>query len=60
MILDGIFYPAIHFGKVILSCMAEPSCSQYFLVNKRPLCLPLVLRSLKTLDLLSGEGALTH
>ena len=32
MILDGVCYPIIHFCRVILSRMVEPSCSQSFMV----------------------------
>ena len=31
MILDGVFYSVLHFCRVILSRMVEPSCSQSFL-----------------------------
>ena len=56
MILDEVCYPVIHFCRVILSRMVEPSCNQSFVVLSdeylvpvlsspvgygRPLCLPL-------------------
>ena len=71
MFLDGVCHSAIHFGRVISSRMVEPSRSQSFLVvYGRPVCFPfnaslliqyaLYIISLETLDIPSGEGALSH
>ena len=75
IILEGVCRSAIHFGRVILSRTVEPSRSQYF-VWRVPLsgtfvrCVSpnvmlsiqyaLYIISLKTLDLPSGESALSQ
>ena len=66
MILDAVCYPVMHFCRVILSRMVEPSCDEYVsgrlstsAVSSPDATAVNIIHSsfhLKTLDLPSGEG----